>query len=170
MLLYIIGFTRAGKSTFAQDLSAKWQIPAWDTDDIFCKMQQCSIDEYVNLHGFKAFRKQESLILAGSLQFDKDFPPHLPTMISGIVSCGGGIVEDPHNRAFLARQRVIWLFCPWDTIQKRILKDPSAICKLHNLDELKQLYLARMPMYLECLSTGYRSASHDPKSPLNSKR
>nr|MDK2850595.1 shikimate kinase [Candidatus Cloacimonadota bacterium] len=155
MLLYIIGFTRAGKSTFAKKLANKWQIPRWDTDEIFCKMQKTSIEEYTNIHDWNSFRRIESQILAGSPNLDPDFPLYSSTKITGIVSCGGGIVEDPENRAFLIQQRSVWIFCPWDTILKRIHQSPSAISKQLTDDQLKRLYYARIPLYLECISSDF---------------
>ncbi|MCB5260918.1 MAG: hypothetical protein LHW48_10715, partial [Candidatus Cloacimonetes bacterium] len=48
MILYIIGFTRAGKTTLANNLALIWHIPVLDTDDLFRKAYQTSIEEFVS--------------------------------------------------------------------------------------------------------------------------
>jgi len=150
MLIYIIGFTRAGKSRLAQELSAQWQIPAFDTDDIFCQQQHTSIDRYVETYGWAAFRELESRILLGIPELLGD-SQHYPYP-DAIVACGGGIVELVQNREFLKTQRLIWLHPPWSLLQKRNQINPSALTRGKTEEELFRIYQRRVPLFRECLS------------------
>ncbi|MCK9334160.1 MAG: shikimate kinase [Candidatus Cloacimonetes bacterium] len=164
MDIYIIGFTRAGKSSLAKSLANSWQIPAYDTDELIELECAHSIAEIVADHGWDAFRKLESsmLLKLGNPSFPaspfnlSDIPKPSPEpgarRISRIISCGGGIVENPINRDFLKQQRVFWLNPPWALILSRLQTNPSAICWGRTAKQLFDLYQIRYPLYREIVT------------------
>lgn len=152
MLLYIIGFSRAGKSRLAQNLASSWQISAYDTDLVFCQEERTSIAEYVKENGWNAFRKRESEILMGSPSLELDSPSSNSTTCSGVVACGGGIVELAQNRDFLRSQRVLWLAPPLELLLSRIKLAPSAYFQGKSEAEIITEYHRRLPLYRDCLA------------------
>ncbi|MDD2596089.1 MAG: shikimate kinase [Spirochaetia bacterium] len=159
MNLYIIGFSRAGKSTFAKQLANTWMIPVVDTDVLIEQTSGHSIAEIVQDKGWAEFRRLESqaLISTGTAMspFSSDgaLSPVAtrPQGISKVVSCGGGIVESADNRCFLQRHKLLWLNPPWDLIWQRICQQPSAITRGKSEEELKSLYNQRYPLYQELM-------------------
>lgn len=151
MILYVIGFTRAGKTTLANNLALIWHIPVLDTDDLFRKAYQTSIEEFVSERGWPAFREHESSILLQTLKYGN--LPADPSRYSAIIACGGGVVELPANIAFLQNQHVLWLAPNWDTLISRIRQSPSAYCVNKSEIELKAEYERRLPLYRKCIRT-----------------
>lgn len=149
MKLYIVGFSRAGKSTLGKSLAQYLKLPFIDTDLLIEAHTKQSIAEYVAISGWDAFRTLERQILQ---ELGEASPPLPGSKLSQIVVCGGGIVELAENRAFLKKQRVIWLNPPWELILSRLQKEPSALCRHHSNDELYDLYQKRYPLYLEVIS------------------
>lgn len=135
----------------AQYLASSWQIPAYDTDLIFCEEASTSIAEYVKEHGWNAFRKRENEILMGSPSLEPDSPSSYSTC-SGVVACGGGIVELALNREFLRSQRVLWLAPPLELLLYRISLAPSAYFQGKSEAEIITEYHRRLPLYRDCLA------------------
>lgn len=148
MLLYLIGFTRSGKSHFACELSTQWRVPVYDTDIIFESENNISITQFVNEQGWEAFRKCEYELL---LRIGRECDPSL-SIVSGIVATGGGTVLYPQSADFLRDKHKIWVHTDWDTIAERITKNPSAICIGKSISELKQLYNERVHFYKALLN------------------
>ncbi|MDD4276334.1 MAG: shikimate kinase [Candidatus Cloacimonetes bacterium] len=157
MKLYIIGFSSAGKSTLARSLAASWNIPYWDTDEIFVQEHSQSIADYVLKQGWEAFRKAESDILLKTQRWlsasESSFSEtKIDQQYQGIVACGGGIVESEINRAFLASQRLLWLNPPWERLLSRIRQNPSAFCAGKSEQELYKDFRRRCILYRDLLS------------------
>lgn len=157
MKLYIIGFSGAGKSTLARSLARGWNIPHWDTDEIFVQKHSQSIADYVLEQGWEAFRTAESEILMKTQKClfasESSFSEGKNALqYQGIVACGGGIVEKGINRTFLASQRLIWLNPPWKLILARIRQNPSAFCAGKSEQELQDDYQRRCIMYRSLIS------------------
>lgn len=146
MLLYIIGFSRSGKSTLAKLLGLGKALPVYDTDQIIEQKCGASVAEIVDTQGWDAFRTIESEILLelGTIQS--------PLSLSGFVACGGGIVELAANREYLARQRLLWLHQSWELLWSRLQMNPSAICFGKSESELKALYKHRNRLYKELIN------------------
>ncbi|HQQ67498.1 MAG TPA: shikimate kinase, partial [Candidatus Cloacimonadota bacterium] len=154
MNLYIIGFSRAGKSTFAKQLAGKWKVPFTDTDTRIEQTRGHSIAEIVQDKGWDEFRRLESQVLLSTGTAMSPFSPSdnalhpsatRPQGLSMIVSCGGGIVESAENRTYLRQHKLLWLNPPWDLIWQRICQQPSVITAGKSEDELKALYEKRYP-------------------------
>lgn len=145
MHLYLIGFSRAGKSTLARQLANSWNVPAFDTDEMIERQCGQSVADIVAAKGWDAFRELESRILLelGTLASPSAFPV--------AVACGGGIVELEQNRAFLKQQKLIWLNPSWELIYTRLLRHPSAISLDKSESELKELYRHRSQLYREIM-------------------
>ncbi len=160
MNLYIIGFSRAGKSTFAKQLADTWMIPFADTDTLIEQTSGHSIAEIVQDKGWAEFRRLESqaLISTGTAMSpfsssDRTIPPVAtrPQCISKVVSCGGGIVDTAGNRMFLKQNKLLWLNPPWALIWQRICQHPSEITRGKSEEELKEMYDQRFPLYQELI-------------------
>lgn len=150
MFLYIIGFSRAGKSTLAQSLAQSWNVPAYDTDRLIELECGQSIAEYVAAKGWDAFRTLESAIL---LKLGADLSPVSISSpaITAVVACGGGIVELAINREYLKLKRLVWLNPGWQIIYPRLKIQPSALSLDKSESELRQLYAQRYTLYKELI-------------------
>ncbi|HCM15860.1 MAG: shikimate kinase [Candidatus Cloacimonadales bacterium] len=149
MLLYIIGFSGAGKSTLVRQLSVSWHIPAWDTDQLFTEETGLSIAEYIKEYGWTSFREKESEILTGTPMLDTGSPSICG--YSGLIACGGGVVESVANRDFLRTRPVLWLAPIWNSLIASIHRSPSDFCKDKSDEDLWAEYRRRLPLYRDCL-------------------
>ncbi|HOH98306.1 MAG TPA: shikimate kinase [Candidatus Cloacimonadota bacterium] len=148
MLLFIIGFSGAGKSSLAEDLSRRWKVPAYDLDRMFETSAGMTISDFTAQKGWEAFRALESELFM-ALAHD---PEHHKPELSGIVATGGGIVLNPAHREILARSRVLWLSPPWETLLEQIHKAPSALLKDKTDEQILALYQERLPLYRSVMS------------------
>jgi shikimate kinase len=87
----LIGFMGAGKTTVAAKLSHHLRCGFVDIDEEAQKTSGMTVSEIFSRQGESAFRALESKLLRTVLDYRE------PT----IISCGGGIVLDPHNRKLL---------------------------------------------------------------------
>jgi shikimate kinase len=147
MLLYIIGFSRSGKSTLATQLAQSLSLPVFDTDAMIEQKCGQSIADIVESKGWDAFRRMEHEIL---LELGTEMSP---LSWSGLVACGGGIVELEANRDFLAKQGLIWLHQSWELLWPRLQASPSAICRGKSEAELKALYHHRNILYKDIMDS-----------------
>lgn len=149
MILYIVGFTRAGKSTLARSLAKSLNIGYVDTDEMVEALIGKSIEEYVLNEGWDAFRARETQVLYETREQDFALGSFFAsaTGIKGVVSCGGGIVERRENRDFLRGTALVWLSPPWELIKSRIRREPSAFTIGKSEAELYEEYLRRTQLY-----------------------
>ncbi|MCB5233651.1 MAG: hypothetical protein LHW60_00165 [Candidatus Cloacimonetes bacterium] len=160
MILYIVGFTRAGKSTMARSLAKSWDIGFLDTDDMVEELTAKSIQDRVQDEGWEAFRTHETNALYMTREHDfasgfslskKGQALKRPQGIKGVVACGGGIVEKEENRLFLKEMPLLWLNPGWEVLLRRIKEKPSLITANLSEDELYSLYQKRMKLYQSLL-------------------
>lgn len=107
--LVLIGFMGAGKSAVGRELSARLNLPRWDTDEMIRRRFGMSIPDIFATLGESAFRDEESRIL-------HDWEAPAPA----ILVTGGGIVLRPGNVELLAALgRRIWLDADEETLWQR---------------------------------------------------
>jgi len=139
----LIGFRATGKSLLGRGLA---QGSGWafvDMDDELVASLGMSIDEWVKLHGWESFRREESRLLSALALRDRV-----------VVATGGGIVLDPANRALLrAAFHVVWLKASKETILSRILGDDRSAAYRPPLTglpletEVETVLRERLPLY-----------------------
>lgn len=80
MKLFLVGLPGSGKSTISKELSRLLQYPVYDTDDIICEKEQCSIERIFEEKGETYFREYEKKVLH-----------ELLALPDAIISTGGGL-------------------------------------------------------------------------------
>ncbi|MDD2431088.1 MAG: shikimate kinase [Firmicutes bacterium] len=134
MIVYLIGFMAAGKSTIGPLLAKKLGLPFMDLDFIIENQAKKSIPEIFLAEGEAGFRKRESVAL-----FNKPD--------KGVVATGGGIITEVCNREFLKSQLVVFLKTDFFTVKQRIAKHPETRPLADN--DLEKRFNQRQPLYLE---------------------
>ncbi len=136
----LIGMPGSGKTTLGKALAKKWSADFVDLDDLFEQTHQTTIADFVEQHGWPAFRKSESKLL-------KKVRPNSRT----IISTGGGIIHDPKNRKVLRKLgTIIYLQQPVTALMEH-LKGSKRHAHLQKKTRviLKELELQRLTLYKE---------------------
>lgn len=143
MNLYLIGFRCSGKSTIGRFLSNQLCLPFIDTDSMVMEACGSTIREWVDAHGWDAFRRLESDILKG-----------VSTQSYQVVATGGGIVLYESNIiAMKASGLVVWLRIRPETAASRMATDPNSGMLRPGLSgndpiiEINDLLRQRTPLY-----------------------
>ena len=108
MILWLVGMMGSGKSSAGQQASVSLGVDFGDTDEFVVERMGCSIAQLWGERGEEAFRDIENVAMA-----------HLAAR-SGIVSTGGGVVLDEHNRRLMAGDKVVWLEAKPEVLAKRL--------------------------------------------------
>ena len=146
MNIFLIGYRGTGKSTVAERLSAKVQMPWIDADESIEVLAGTSIKEIFSKQGESAFRDLETEVLENLAKRD-----------GWILALGGGVIVRSKNRHTLSQTGpVFWLTAQVDTIQSRLSADPITDQRRPNLtvaggvDEIKEMLKQREPLYRQC--------------------
>lgn len=138
MTLILFGFKSCGKTYFAQKLSEETKEKWIDTDDLIRSFaKSSSISEIYQTLGEKTFRDKEEEIIA-----------HLTPC--PIIALGGGALLRPANQKRLQNLgRLVYLQANFETIAKRILKEPlpAFLDSSDPFHSLKILYQERTLLY-----------------------
>ena len=97
-LLFIIGPTASGKTTFGQKLAKKKKIPFIDLDTLIESRAGIPVEKIIRSQGLKTFRKYESRALS---TIDAEIT------YKGIVAVGAGIVERRVNYWYMRTKGII---------------------------------------------------------------
>ena len=97
MAKILLGFMGAGKTTVGRILDPKFH----DMDELIVEEIGMSINDYFAVEGEAAFRRREAEMLERLLENE-----------AAIISPGGGIVVNPHNRALLEKMES--MSQPWN--------------------------------------------------------
>ncbi len=144
--LFLIGFRGSGKSTIGPILAELLQTEFFDLDELIQAKEGKTIAEIFSESGESHFRKLERESLAHAAQFQ-----------NRVISCGGGIVLRPENRACLENNgRCVWLKASARFLLQRIGEDPATsrtrpqLTQFGGLHEIEQLLAEREPLYADC--------------------
>lgn len=88
MLIFLVGYMGAGKSTGGQRLARRLRFPFYDTDRMLEKRAACSIAEIFAQQGEAAFRVMERDVIRGLI--DADRAADRDADRNAVVSTGGG--------------------------------------------------------------------------------
>ncbi|MBB75861.1 MAG: shikimate kinase [Planctomycetaceae bacterium] len=146
MNIFLIGYRGTGKSTVAERLSAKTQMPWIDADESIETLAGTSIKEIFSKQGESAFRELETTVLENLRQRD-----------GWILALGGGVIVRSQNRRILSQTNpVFWLTAQVGTIRSRLAADPvtdqrrPALTATGGVTEIKEMLAQREPLYRQC--------------------
>lgn len=158
MIISLIGFMAAGKTTMARELSAKVGAPVIDTDAYIEEREGKTISEIFESKGGEAgFRRIEEECLEDILE--KHISEHPETLedmhrCTLVLSLGGGIVTTPGCRDLISRfTYCVYVKTDIDTIFNRLSKDTGGRVLLENRqgaslrEIIERLYREREPFY-----------------------
>ncbi|KAF1301520.1 shikimate kinase [Enterococcus saccharolyticus] len=142
--IVLIGFMGAGKTTIGQLLATKLNWQQYDLDQVIVEKIGMSIADYFDKYGSEAFRNVETQVLQESHDWQ------------GIISTGGGIILKEENRQLLQEQPyVVYLKADLEELIRRVKQDEYNVRPLADsktADEVKEVYLPRVPLYEESAS------------------
>ena len=134
----LLGFMGSGKTTVGRLLDPNFH----DMDELIVNQIGMSINDFFAVKGEDAFRKIEAEMLENLL-----------TNQAEIISPGGGIVVNPHNRDLLEKNPYnIYLRVDFDTLYQRIENDLAMQRPLYlnnTREEFKKIFEERLPLYEE---------------------
>lgn len=143
--LFLIGPRASGKTSVGRILSSSLGLGMKDTDEIVSAKIGSSIADFVDKHGWKAFRRLERLALAEAAEQG-----------GSIIATGGGIVLDEANVALLkSAGPVFYLKADPDTLAGRLIEDPNdeqrpSLTGGDLAGEVAQVLAEREPLYMGC--------------------
>lgn len=126
----LIGMPGSGKSTVGQELAKRLDRPFVDCDAELEKELGMSVADYINRFGEKAFRRQETAMLA-----------KLGRESGLVIATGGGCVTQPQNYPLL-HQNGVMIF-----LERELSKLPKKGRPLSLRGNLQDMYTIRLPMY-----------------------
>jgi shikimate kinase len=140
----LVGLRCSGKTSVGRELAARLGRTLVDLDrEIALAAGHESAGQVIERLGLESFRALERTALADAL--DAEGAPVLAT--------GGGVVEDPANRALLIeRSHPVWLRASAGVLAARMAADPTLRPSLTGADpgaEIDALALRREPLYRE---------------------
>jgi shikimate kinase len=139
--LAIVGYMGSGKSTVGRIVADELGWEFLDTDQAVAKKVGLSIPEIFDLLGEPHFRELERQELINALDGPKE----------RVVSCGGGVVVDPRNRARLMEVSTVFLWEDADVLYRRT-RGPGRPLRGANFEDFSRRYAERLPYYLEVAS------------------
>ena len=138
MAKILLGFMGAGKTTVGRILDPKFH----DMDELIVEEIGMSINDYFAV---AAFRRREAEMLERLLENE-----------AAIISPGGGIVVNPHNRELLEKNpHNMYLRVDFETLYSRIQNDKAMQRPLflnNTKEEFKKIFDGRLPLY-EAIAT-----------------
>lgn len=134
--LILIGMPGAGKSTVGVLLAKELAVGYVDTDILLQEQLGCSLQDYLEIHGYLALRQREQEALTGN-----DFNRH-------VVSTGGSAVYSKEGMDSLKKNGVIvYLKISEQTLLERVdNQDTRGIASAPG-STLEQVYQERLPLY-----------------------
>ncbi len=139
--LAIVGYMGSGKSTVGAIVAGALGWDFLDLDHAVAKRANLSIPEIFDVLGEPYFRELERRELLDALDGPAD----------RVVSCGGGVVVDPRNRARLIEVPTVFLWEDADVLYRRT-RGPGRPLRGANYEDFSRRYAERLPYYLEVAS------------------
>lgn len=164
MIISLIGFMAAGKTTLGRELSARLGAPMIDTDAYIEEREGKTISEIFAAEGGESgFRKIEEECLEDILEEHISKNPETledKTKCTLVLSLGGGIVKTPACRDLISRfTYCIYVKAGLDTLLERLSKDTGGRTLLENRGDaslrevIERLYREREPLYESLANT-----------------
>jgi shikimate kinase len=132
MLIFIIGYMGAGKTTLGKQFAARLQYHFYDMDEMFEIATGYSIDGFFEEFGEEVFRLKEREILLDHLE-DKDI----------VIATGGGTACYSDNMAIMNQKGItVFVDTPFETIMNRLAG------KMQNRPLLKNIPHQQLPAFI----------------------
>jgi len=135
-MLILTGFMGAGKSQLALMVAGRLDISLFDTDQIMKVRWGLSPGEHL-LHNPVDFRSKEATLVAQLIRQGE-----------GIISLGGGAVENTNTRSLLHDKPVVFLDPGLEVCWQRVQSDSQLRPLATDYDSFATLYYKRQPLYL----------------------
>jgi 3-dehydroquinate dehydratase type I len=134
MVVVLVGFMGAGKTTVGHIMAERLGQPFVDSDVLIEQRLGCDIRDIFRTEGEPYFR-----------QLEHDTVAALVRGPDAVIALGGGAVEDPRTRAVLRSARVVYLRVSYDEAMARVKNDEFRPM-LHRPD-LDEMYKRRLSGY-----------------------
>jgi shikimate kinase len=146
--IYLIGYRGAGKTAVGRCLSAALGRPFCDMDGELARRFAGTIRDFVDRHGWPAFRREEKTLLQ-----------EVARQSGWVVSTGGGVVLDAENIATMRHSgRVVWLRATAKTLRERLQADegtpenrPALSASIPLDEEIQSTLSERTPLYQQAM-------------------
>ena len=137
MRIALIGMMGTLKSSVGKELSKSLALPLFDTDDIFIKENDISINDAFKNFGEEFFRNKETEIIR-----------KLCNLEDIIISCGGGLPVRGENRQELSKCFCVRLTAAAQTIFGRLKRNKTRpLLKDISVERIDQLIKDREQVY-----------------------
>lgn len=137
MIVALTGFMASGKTTFGRAAAERL---GWDFVDLDARIEArygTTADIFAT-HGESFFRDVETRMLSEALQTEHDT----------VLALGGGtILREENLRLVKAAATLLWLDTDFDIILSEIGNADRPLIRGRNLQQIKQLYDERRPLY-----------------------
>lgn len=149
--IFLVGARACGKTTVGRHLAALLQWAFIDTDQMLMDIVGMTVAEMVRMHGWDAFRAQESAVLRQLCAAVADEGERAPRGL--VIATGGGMILAEENRRMLrACGRVFYIQASVETLVSRLAAVPEAgqrpaLTDLGLKDEVTQVLAIREPLY-----------------------
>jgi shikimate kinase len=150
--LAIVGYMGSGKSTVGRIVA---KTLGWEFIDLDRKIEEqvgLSISELFESPGEPFFRDLERRELLEALD----------GLAERVVSCGGGVVIEPRNRARLMEVATVFLWEDSDVLYRRT-RGPGRPLRGANFEDFARRYAERLPYYLEVASLQIEPDNRSPR-------
>ena len=134
MVVVLVGFMGAGKTTVGHIMAERLGLPFVDSDVLIEQRLGRAIRDIFRTEGEPYFRELEHQTVAGLVRGPE-----------AVIALGGGAVEDPRTQAVLRQARVVYLRVSYDEALARIKSDEFRPM-LHR-PGLDEVYQRRVPVY-----------------------
>jgi shikimate kinase len=134
MVVVLVGFMGAGKTTVGRIMAERLGLPFVDSDVLIEQRQGRDIRDIFRTEGEPHFRQLEHDTVAGLVRGP-----------DAVIALGGGAVEHPRSRAVLRDARVVYLRVSYDEAMARVKSDEFRPM-LHRPD-LDEVYQRRLSAY-----------------------
>lgn len=158
MLIILIGYRGAGKSTVARELAQRLGWTCIDADEEIERRTGRTIAEVFAEGGEAAFRGLESRILAELVRREQI-----------VLAAGGGAVLSAENRELIATAgKVVWLKADAATIARRVADDRATAARRPKLtaqggeSEIVELLAQRVALYRQCANLEIETEDKSP--------
>jgi shikimate kinase len=112
MVVVLVGFMGAGKTTVGQIVAGRLGQPFVDSDVLIEQRLGRDIRDVFAAEGEAYFREIEHVTVADLVRGPE-----------AVIALGGGVVEDPRSRAVLRRTQVVYLRVSYDEAMARVRSD-----------------------------------------------
>jgi 3-dehydroquinate dehydratase type I len=134
MVVVLVGFMGAGKTTVGQIMAERLGLPFVDSDVLIEERLGRDIRDIFRAEGEPYFRELEHQTVAGLVRGPE-----------AVIALGGGAVEDPRTQAVLGQARVVYLRVSYDEALARVKSDEFRPM-LHR-PGLDEVFRRRVPVY-----------------------